>query len=78
MSQKCGTQFLRTLPQPHISLTAEQKGKWTEAEETALIKAISKLTGELRLEDIPWHCVAELVPRRNDKQCRRHWLVSSY
>ncbi|KFM59963.1 Cyclin-D-binding Myb-like transcription factor 1, partial [Stegodyphus mimosarum] len=57
------------------------KGKWTQEEESNLIKAIEKVTGTTnfssdKLIHVAWEKVAQLVPTRNSAQCEKHFRES--
>ncbi|CAG2213548.1 unnamed protein product [Mytilus edulis] len=63
----------------HRHFQTVKKGNWSLEEEEDLIKAVREVTGlqnldEIKQLEIPWRTVAQLVPTRNEQQCRAHFF----
>ncbi|VDI67175.1 Hypothetical predicted protein [Mytilus galloprovincialis] len=79
IADKMGRDRQSVLDKLHRHFQTVKKGIWSLEEEEDLIKAVREVTGlqdldEIKQLEIPWRTVAELVPTRNEQQCRSHFL----
>lgn len=56
------------------------RGAWSKKEEEFLMKAVRRCVAgknlRVKFHGYPWAKIASFVPKRNEYQCRAHWLTS--